>query len=105
MDLSLLGASILLFLCNPVVFAHSYDFWLCFGAAWIYLLWAGLIYEVILCGLWRNVPIVVVALSETSLDVRLPLRISIQILLFSYYCWDVCVHVGMMCAWCDVVCA
>ena len=48
MDLSLLGASVLLLLCNPVLLVHSYDFWLCFGAAWIYLLGAGLIYEVIL---------------------------------------------------------
>ncbi len=31
MDLSLLGATILLFLCNPVVLVHSYDFWMCFG--------------------------------------------------------------------------
>ena len=71
MDLSLLGASLLLLLCNPVVLVHSYDFWLCFGAAWIYLLWAGLIYEVILCGLCRNVPI------DTPISDQLGLAVAI----------------------------
>ena len=90
MNLSLLGGSVLLLLCNPVLLVHSYDFWLCFGAAWIYLLGAGLIYEVILCGLWRNVPTAVILLSQTSSDSRLPLRMAIHASVLSYYCWNVC---------------
>ena len=90
MDLSLLGAFVLLLLCNPVVLVHSYDMWLCFGAAWIYLVGAGLIYEVVLCGLWGNVPTAVILLFQASLDARLPLRLAIHALVLSYYCWNVC---------------
>ena len=90
MDLSLLGASVFLLLCNPVVLVHSYDIWLCFGAAWIYLVWAGLTYVVILYGLWRNVPTAVIFLSQASLDARLPLRLAIHASVLFYYCWNVC---------------
>ena len=90
MDLSLLGASVFLLLCNPVVLVHSYDIWLCFGAAWIYLVWAGVTYVVVLYGLCRNAPAAVMLLSQTSLDARLPLRLAIHASVLFYYCWNVC---------------
>ena len=80
MELSLLGAAVLLWLCNPLVLVHTYDFWLCFSGVCLYFLLAALMYEVGLSGLLRNVPTAVVALSKTSLDHRLPLRISIHML-------------------------
>ena len=88
MELSLIGATVLLCLCNPVVLVHTYDFWLCFSGVCLYFLLAALMYEVGLSGLLRNVPTAVVALSKTSLDHRLPLRISIHMLVFCYYCWN-----------------
>ena len=86
----IVGCFSFLLLGDPVVLVHSYDFWLCFGAAWIYLLCAGLIYEVILCELCRNVPTAVILLSQMTLDSRLPLRMCIYAAVLSYYCWNAC---------------
>ncbi len=90
MELSLTGATVLLLLCNPLVLIRTYLWWACFAGICLYFLLVALVYEVMLCGLFRNVPTAVVALSKTSLDVRLPLRISIHMLVFCYYCWYAC---------------
>ena len=90
MDLSLLGASVLLLLCNPLVLVHSYDIWLSFGSACIYLVWVAVTYAVVLYGLCRNASAAVLLLSHTSLDSRLPLRLAIHASVLFYYCWNVC---------------
>ncbi len=88
MELSLCGAFCALLLANPLVLTRTYLWWACFAGICLYFALSALIYEVVLSGLFRNVPTAVVALSKTSLDVRLPLRISIHMLVFCYYCWN-----------------
>ncbi len=88
MELSLFGAFACLWLFNPLVLVHTYQFWACFAGVCLYLAVAALIYEVIISWLFCAVPVGIHCQCQTRLDVRLPLRVGLYILLLCYRAWN-----------------
>ncbi len=89
MELSLFGAFALLWLFSPLVPVHTYEFWACFAGVCIYFVVAAFIYEVILSWLFPAVPVGMHSLCQTRLDVRLPLRVGLCILVLCHHAWNV----------------
>ena len=95
MELSLVGSFWLLLFCNPAIWVHTYDFWLCFAAVCIYFLLSALVFEVVVYGLLLTLPRAIISLSRTHLDVRLPLRMSLMAMLCCCQCWSGCLGFAM----------
>ena len=89
MELSLVGAFALLLLCNPFLLVHTYDFWACFGGVCVYFAVVAIIYEVVLSFLFCVVPTGVQYLCQTRLDVRLPMRAGLCLVMLFCYVWHV----------------
>ena len=89
MDLAPGGAFALLLLCNPFLLVHTYDFWPCFGGVCVYFAVVAIIYAVVLSLLFCVVPTGVQYLSQTRLDVRLPLRVGLCLVMLFCYVWHV----------------
>jgi len=89
MELSLFGAFIALLLCNPVLLVHSYDFWACFGVVCLYFAVVATIYGAVLSFLFCAVPVCVHNLCQTRLDVKLPLRVGLYLVMLFCNVWYV----------------
>ena len=89
MDLAPGGAFAILLLCNPFLLVHTYDFWLCFGGVCVYFAVVAIIYAVVLSLLFCVVPTGVQYLCQTRLDVRLPLRVGLCLVMLFCYVWHV----------------
>ena len=89
MELSLIGAFIVLFLCNPVLLVHTYDFWACFGGVCIYFAVVAIIYEAVLSFLFCAVPVCVHNLCQTRLDAKLPMRAGLCLVMLFCDVWHV----------------
>ena len=89
MELSLFGAFIALLLCNPILLVHSYDFWACFGVVCLYFVAVAIIYGAVLSFLFCAVPGCVHNLCQTRLDVKLPLRVGLYLVMLFCSVWHV----------------
>ena len=89
MELSLFGVFALLWLFNPSVLVHTYLFWACFAGVCLYFAVAAFIYEVILSWLSCAAPVGMHSPCQTRLDVRLPLRVGLCILVLCHRVWNV----------------
>jgi len=81
MELSLFGAFIALFLCNPVLLVHTYDFWACFVGVCVYFTVVAIIYEA--------VPVCAHNLCQTGLDAKLPMRAGLCLVMLFCSVWHV----------------
>jgi len=89
MELSLIGAFIVLFLCNPALLVHTYDFWACFGGVCIYFAVVAIIYEAVLSFLFCAVPVCIHHLCQARLDAKLPLRVGLCLVMLFCSVWHV----------------
>jgi hypothetical protein len=89
MELSLFGAFIALFLCNPVLLVHTYDFWACFVGVCVYFTVVAIIYEAVLSFLFCAVPVCVHNLCQTRLDAKLPMRAGLCLVMLFCSVWHV----------------
>ena len=89
MELSFFGAFIALFLCNPVLLVHTYDFWACFVGVCVYFTVVAIIYEAVLSFLFCAVPVCVHNLCQTRLDAKLPMRAGLCLVMLFCNVWHV----------------